>query len=254
MTPMRETIHRKRLQRAIDAQQAQVEAVVFALLDKRYKALKRELRQANLRKRLHKVVTPGADMALQQQQVAGALFKDGWRDWIETFAQGVQQVLTPVVTAVQQVETEYWASYNQQLTAQPPEQVMADAQARDGLSVGDIPEGTRSDVISAITTWFNGDGSLPDLIGQLGQFFSRARAAVIAVTEMVRAGVQVMVNAMHQFGVVEWNFDLAPENGPYPCDQCVAYANANPHKLGDPFPPLHPSDRCGVVYVLGRQA
>lgn len=259
--PMRETQRRKLIRKAQGRGEREAATNIHQLLDQRYKVLKRELRRANLRKRLKKTVTPNfgnidelinRTIEKQMQQIDDALFKadGGWLGWIESFANGIKNALSNIVSGVFGVEEEYWLNRGEHLDPVDPLDVIDAYEARTGRQIRNIGEDTKNNVLREIADWYNTTESLPELIARLGQYFSESRAEMIARTESAFISSQVSLNAMQQFGIDQWNFDLAPDEGPYPCPQCIDYAARNPHGISDQFPPLHPNDRCGIVYVL----
>lgn len=241
--PMRATVRRRLIRQAQTTGEREAAGRIAKLLDRQRKALNRELRQSNLRKRLAKA-------ARDSGSPAQALYKDGgWHAWAQQFTDGIKDALSSLVERITGVESEYWDSRGKYLDPASSADVIAAYETRVGRQIAEIAEDTRANVIAEVTRWYNSDEDLPALIDRLGQYFTPERAEMIARTETAFVSSQVALNAMNQFGISLWNFDLAPDEGPFPCAECVDYAAANPHHLSDDFPPLHPGDRCGVVYV-----
>lgn len=242
LRPMRETVRRRKVKTAMAAGEQQAAQQIAALLDRRFKILKRELRRANLRKRLYKAQRDTGDLTK-------ALGVD-WRQWIDDLATGIKQALGGIARGVQDVEAQYWLNRGKHLDPVDAQDVIAAYEIRTGRQITGIGEDTRDRVLTAISDWYNTDDDLPSLINQLGQYFSPERAALIARTESAYIASQVTQDAMAKFGIRKWNFDLAADKGQWPCQTCIDYAARNPHEMTDPFPPLHPGDRCGVSYVM----
>lgn len=239
---MRETQRRRLLNGARDRGETAIRATVAPLLTRRYKQLGRELRRANLRKRLR-----------QNERRTGLLFKqddsEGWQDWIDTFSQALYDAMLPVAEEFWSVETKFWLTRAGRPDPVNAAKVIQDYLAREGRQIKRIAEDTRDDTLATITDWYNTDASLPELIDQLEQFYGGYRAETIGRTETSFITSGVSLDMMHQFDVAAWNWDLADEDGEWPCDDCIAMAQGGPYQPGDPMPPLHPRDRCGVVYA-----
>src|SRR5581483_4461686 len=225
---MRETQRRRLLNSAVARAEKEVKTAVLRLLERRYKALKRELRRANLRKRLLKT--------------DGILQKDdgGWQDWIDEFTNTVQETIAGVVKWVADVESRYWASRGKPVINFDPYKVVDDYQARIGRNIRDIPHDTLSDVQQAISDWYKTDKGLPELIDDLGQYFDENRASRIATTEMVNVTSEVAREQMLAYGITAWKWDAF--NDSVTCPVC-ADLNGQTFSVDDldAYPPNHPN-------------
>jgi len=241
---MRATQRRKLLLSVRDRTEPVAAAAIYNILQRRYAWLKRDLRRANLRKRIAKA----HDFALDTE-----LFKENtdasWDSWINSFGVDLQSIFTPVVTELYDTESKFWLTRNKRPAPVDPASLFEAYQLRTGRKITSIGRDTETDVLSAIHDWYNTDASLPELIDQLSPQFGMSRAESIARTESTYITSQVSLNIMHQFGVQYWNWDLADEDGDWPCSICVALAQGNPYKVGDPMPPdnSHVRCRCGTV-------
>lgn len=72
------------------------------------------------------------------------------------------------------------------------------------------------------------------------------RAALIAETETNRAYNAAAVDQYQSAGLTQFNW----QDYEGACPICEEYAADNPHDLGDPLPPAHPSCRCAVLGVV----
>lgn len=240
---MRETVRKRLIQRTLDTAEPKVAAVIFASLDHRRKQLNRELRKGySLRDRLQKTFI-----------ATGSLFKaednERWQDWINSFTLDTKSSLNQVVFGVYDTEGKYWQSRGNVLDPLDADYIISAYEQRTGKWIKNIGEDTESNVLYDITDWYNSNQSLPELITKLEQYFTPERAATIARTESANIASQIALESMKQFGIAHFNVDVAPENGLYPCVDCITQADANPHSIGDTMPPYHPSCRCGIVYV-----
>lgn len=242
MRPMPETKRRRLISRAIRSGEDKAASRIARMLDQRKKALFRELRRANLRKRLVK--------AEKQQQPPESASGVDWTTWITLFAQGLKTSLVPVAEDIYAVEQQYWTTRDQTLGPLNVDDVIDAYEARVGRQISEIGMTTRNDVIREITTWYNSDAPFTDLLDRLNTYFSPERAEMIARTESQFIAAQIADDTMDQLGISQFNVDLAPEMGGYPCQYCIDQAAANPHNRGDQMPPFHPSCRCGVSYII----
>lgn len=238
---MTQTQRRRAIQRAVDQHEREAAAAIASILDKQFKVLKRDLRRANLRKRLYKADRDYSDLS----KALGV----NWLQWIKDLASGIRDAVAPIGQAVSGVESDYWLNRGKHLEPIDPGAAIDAYEARTGRQITGIGEDTRDSVLRDLTDWYNSDEDMPALVERLSQYFSPDRAAMIARTEAAYLSSEVTRQSMDQFGITRWNFDLAAPKGEWPCQNCIDYAAANPHTLDDPFPPLHPRDRCGVTYL-----
>lgn len=236
---MRETQRRRLLNNAVARGEKEIKRAALRLLERRYKALKRELRRANLRKRLLKT--------------DGILQKDdgGWQDWIDEFTNVVQETIAGVVKWVADVESRYWSSRGKEPVQFDPYQVVNEYQSRIGRNIQDIPQDTLSDVQQAISDWYKTDKGLPDLIDDLEQYFDEGRAERIAATEMVNVTSEIAREQMNAYGITEWKWDAF--NDRTTCEVC-ADLNGQTFSVDDldAFPPNHVNCRCSVLYATAE--
>lgn len=237
--PMTNTQRRRLLNRALRAGEVKAQAKVAALLNQRYNHLKRELRRANLRKRMAKAHRDG------KPDGSGV----DWATWVVLFTEGLRKALTPIIEECYAVEKQYWLSRGKTIQPLDTEAVLKRYEARVGRNFNEIGEHTHSDVLRDIIVWHATQETLPELIEQAGKYFSDARAENIARTDGVGLSSQVGVDTMAHLGITGFNVDLAPEENGYPCPACIDQADANPHPLGDLMPPYHNYCRCGYSYV-----
>lgn len=241
---MRAVQRRRLLNAAHDRSTAAIQAVVFPILQRRFRVVKRELRRANLRKRLTK-----------NMQRRGDLFKqdDGsdedWLTWIEDFDGNLRDSLNTAAEDMLATESKFWLSRALRPDPVDPARIVDEYEAREGKQIKRIAEDTKQQTLSTVTDWYNTDASLRELIDQLDPIYGMSRAETIARTESTYITSQVSLDMMHHFDVGAWNWDLADEVGGWPCEECIAMADGGPYQPGDPMPPLHPRDRCGVVYA-----
>ncbi len=241
---MREITRRKLIDQARQQAEQNLAQQVYLLLNKRYKAVGRDLRRANLRKRV-----------TRNLKTDNILLKDddlGWPEWIEFFTHSLEQLVVPVIENVQSIEIKYWQSRNILVPEVDPQIILANSQLRLGRQLREIGQDTRDSVLSSISQWYNSDVGLPELIAGLRSLFSEARADSISRTESGYLSSSVAYETMRKLGILWWNWDLGPKRGIFPCPICVGQAKRNPHRIGDKMPPdgSHPGGcRCGVSYA-----
>lgn len=244
---MRDVQRRRLLARTKEQAINKATDAIAARLDQRYRALKREIRRAGFNRR----------QLSKRLRTDGALFKAGgeeeqdWQDWIDAFDDQLSDIFDPVVRDLYTAETQYWLTRGMRPAPVDPPKILAAYQARTGRQIKGIGKDTQDGVYKTITDWYNTDAGLPDLIDALGAFFDRDRAETIARTESSYISSQVAYDMMTQFLIKKWNWDLGDTYGEYPCETCMAQAQANPHDLDDPMPPdsSHPNCRCGISYA-----
>lgn len=241
---MRAVQRRRLLNGAHDRSTAAIQAVVYPILQRRFKVVKRSLRRANLRKRLTKNL-----------QRYGGFFKqdDGsdedWLSWIDDFDGNLRDVLSTAAEDMLVTETKFWTSRALRPDPVDPGRIVDEYEARQGKQIKQIAEDTKQLTLSTVTDWYNTDASLRELIDSLDPIYGVSRAETIARTESTYITSQVSYDMMNHFAVPAWNWDLADEDGEWPCEECIAKADGGPYAPDDDMPPLHPRDRCGVVYA-----
>lgn len=216
-----------------------VKAELLPVLQSRYKSLSRELRQGNLRKRLHKD-------ELTLQKAAG----DTWKSWFGLFDKTLKKSLGTGAGYLWDTETKYFVSMNYPTFPFKADDVLDAYQARVGTQITNISANTETYVNQAITDWYKTDQGLPDLIGMLEQFFSPARAELIATTEMAYVASQVSLEMMNNYDIEYWQWDAFNEERT--CDECMdlmAQSKQKPFTKDDPMPPQHPACRCGTYWI-----
>ncbi len=273
MTAMRQVQRRNLLNRARTEAERVATPAIHALLTRRYKAVGRNLRRANLRKRLQKAfgayVIPDSPtpfvggspfdldfhydyLAGAKQIVNNALFKaddgvDDWEAWGDMFTQSLHQVFADAVTGIYSSESKFWLSRQYAPGHVDPTKVVSEYQARTGRQIKQIADTTRDNVLQAITDWYKTDASLPELIDSLGQWFDEDRATRIARTEVSYIASQVSLDIYNNVGVKFFNVDLSSDPGPCPQNICPDQFDANPHPVGDQMPPYHVQCQCFTV-------
>lgn len=240
---MREVQRRALLTHVRDQGEHQIAHIVQPFLTRRYKQITRELRRAKFNKRLR----PGPKLADLYKQ--DAELDQEWQTWIEEFDRALTDAMMPVIVDAYDVETKFWLT--RQLRPDPVNaaKILDNYLNREGRQIKNIAENTRDDTLAMITDWYNTDAGLPELIDQLGQFYNDYRAETIGRTESTFITSSVSLDMMNQFDVQAWTWDLADEDGEWPCEECKAMAQAGPYQPGDEMPPLHPRCRCGMVYA-----
>lgn len=236
MAAMRETQRRKLLHSAHKLAEEKLKAEAAKLLRLRYRALKRELRRANFRKRLRKT-----DGILQKN--------DGeWQRWIDEFSAAFQKALQDVVNLFTGVEGEYFTSHGGKPLTLDPQKVVLDYQDRIGRQITRIAEETLTQTQSKIADWYNTDEGLPDLIDDLGSLYGEDRAELIARTEAGFIRSQVALESMNFYGIGRWIWDSAMEART--CEFCASM-HGKVFDISDAMPPdaSHPDCLCGVVYA-----
>lgn len=233
---MRETQRRRLLYEAHEKATQEIKAEVYRLLQQRFKALKRELRRANLRKRLRKT--------------DGILTKDSgdWTNWITEFTNSLQSILSSIVSHFASVETSYFTSRGKAPIQYDPQQVVTNYHDKIGARITRIADDTLASVQNSVTDWYNSDAALPDLIDDLSGMFDENRAELIARTEAGFVRSEVALQSMQEYGISKWIWDSAMESRT--CEFCASM-NGSVHDVSEPMPPdaSHPDCLCGIVYA-----
>lgn len=140
---------------------------------------------------------------------------------------------------------------------------LANTAARDwanryvGELIGGIQETTRAQVRQAVAAWVDNGQPLEALIRELEPTFGRARAELIASTEVTRAYAEGTQAAYREAGVIE-RMQWRTARDEIVCPICGALHNVqaalgqpfvNPQNGREYFPPAHPRCRCWVVPV-----
>jgi hypothetical protein len=222
--------HRRLAQKAKAAGIARVAETAGMLFDKRFKAVKRDLRRSNLKKRLAK--TQG-------------LYKDGvqdWQEWTAAFSTLLSQAIEEGIASMYDVENEFWRSYGQAPTTYAPTEVLHAYEDRIGRQIKNIADDTLADTQQAISEWYLTDQGLPELLDQLEQYYSPARAELIGYTEMSGVASQVALDVMTQYNVPKWLWDAGGEA----CPECQDLQANNPYVPGDPMPPDASHPHCVI--------
>ena len=237
--PMRNTTRRNKIRAAQSEGRAKIMRAVLPLLKRRYAALKRELRRANLRKRLAKM---------------DGLYKDdvddnAWDDWIDAFTNALRDALEFGIGNIWAVETEFFATRGKTAQGQLDwREVVDNYETRTGIKIKNIGTDTLTSTQKMIAEWYKTDAGLPELIEKLTPLFGEARAELIAYTEMSFVASEVFLQTMKAYGIGLWNWDAEPDA----CAEiCQPIAAENPYKVGDEMPPekSHPKCMCGCVYL-----
>lgn len=233
---MRETQRRRLLYRAHKRAQSELKAEVLRLLERRFKALKRELRRANLRKRLKK--TDGVFQKVDS----------GWPAWAEDFSSEFQSALLGIVELFASIENDYFESHGEPRAPLDYSAVINDYHDRIGRKIKDIAEETLLLSQDKIRDWYGTDKSLRELIDELASIFGESRAETIARTEAGFVRSQVAYEMMRHHGIGKWIWDSALEDRT--CSFCSG-KHGLVFDLVDAMPPdaSHPNCLCGIVYA-----
>lgn len=141
---------------------------------------------------------------------------------------------------------------------------LANTAARDwanayvGQLITSIEETTRAQVRQAVAAWVDNGDTLEALIRELEPTFGRARAELIASTEVTRAYAEGTQAAYREAGVIE-RMQWRTARDEIVCPVCGALNGqqadlgqrfTNPQNGRDYFPPAHPRCRCWIVPVV----
>jgi len=238
MIPMRETQRRKLLQNVRVTSEKKIAILVARLFNQRFKSLKRELRRANLRKRLAKL----QGVLLFQKT------DPYWMEWIENFNEQLTKSFEEVIAEYSSADNEYWTSHGKEPKIWDTAEVVRAYEKRVGRLIVDISEGTLTQTQSIISSWFNTEKTLPDLIKELEPLYGATRAALIAATEMVNITSEVAREQMEHFGINQWTWDAS--NDAFTCEIC-ADLHGQHFSVDDldAYPPAHPNCHCGTLFT-----
>jgi SPP1 gp7 family putative phage head morphogenesis protein len=141
---------------------------------------------------------------------------------------------------------------------------LANTAARDwanqyvGELITNIQETTRAQVRQAVAAWVDNGDPLETLIRELEPTFGRARAELIASTEVTKASAEGTTAAYQESGVID-KMQWRTARDELVCPICGAL-NGVQAALGQPFenpqngrsymPPAHPRCRCWIVPVV----
>ncbi len=233
---------RRQINTARTQGEQRIERAVLPVLQARYRALSRELRRGNLRKRLLK----NGGQLLKQGEA------DTWDKWEVFFTEILTNTLTDSAGYVWDAEQRYFISNGLQPYRIDYKDVITRYQMRMPRNISNIAEHTERDVNKAIADWFNTDRGLPDLIRDLEQYFSPSRAELIATTEMAYVSSTIADMMMAEYHIQEWQWDAFQDG--VTCELCFSLmeqSKLHPFRRGDPMPPdpSHPRCRCGVYYI-----
>lgn len=141
---------------------------------------------------------------------------------------------------------------------------LANTAARDwanqyvGQLITGIEETTRAQVRQAVAAWVDNGDPLETLIRELEPTFGRARAELIASTEVTRAYSEGTTAAYRAAGVIE-RMEWRTAADEVVCPICGALNRqqaalgerfTNPNNGREYFPPAHPRCRCWIVPVV----
>lgn len=232
---------RRQINSARDQGEQSIERVILPALQSRYRAVARDLRKGNLRKRF---VKSGGDLFKSEA--------DTWEGWEVYFTETLKNSLVTSVSFVWDAEQRYFISNEFQPFRIDPAEVLARYQMRVQRNIGDIAVDTKRDVNKAVVDWFNSGRGLPELISELQQYFSSSRASLIASTEMAYVASTIADMMMGEYGIQEWQWDAFRDG--VTCGLCFGLMEQSrlvPFRRGDPMPPdpSHPRCRCGVYFI-----
>jgi len=235
MPPMRLMQRRHLLTVARDAAAPRIAIAIQPLLMRQYKAVSRDLRQANLRKRLKK-----ADGVYD--------YGDDWGSWADEFGTALSGALEGEVRPITAVESAFWRSRGEPGPTFVPADVIDSYQTSIGRKITSISDTTLKGVQQTVADWYKTDEGLPALIDELETWFGEYRASMIAATEMGFVASEVATETMQFFDLTSWYWDAFDDQ--FTCKDCADLGAA--HELlsiDDDKPPLHPNCRCGMLFA-----
>lgn len=239
--PQSNVYRRRQIMLAQDRGEKLIARAIQPVLDVRYKALSRELRQGNLRKRLKKF---GGDYEK-------AKIPDDKKKWRVFFRETLQNSIREAGNITWAVEQSYFQS-----RGFPPiimtAEVLQQYFARSDTRITGITQNMEIHINDMIARWFNTDAGLPELIEQLSGLFNENKATLIATTETRYVASEVALNTMSTYNIERWQWDAFDDGRT--CETCMdlmVQSRSVPFYRGDPMPPdpSHPGCRCGVYYV-----
>jgi len=233
---LRMTQRRTMVDKSRRAGEGRITRTLSPLFARRFAALKRELRRANLRKRLTK---------------ADGLYKDNgadWAAWAQDFEDALSRAMMSVIDGLYKTENDFWQSRGKPPKTWDSRETLERYQTRIGRRIKDIADDTLKSVQDDIAKWYDSEDPLPDLIETLSQYFSTARAEAIAATEATGLASQVAYDMMNYFGIKKWRWDAILDWA-----VCAECAGVNGQTFdtedNDAYPPLHVSCRCGIFFL-----
>src|SRR5271166_2093558 len=119
---MRNVTRRKLVKQSLATHLPVAAASIHSMLDKQGKWVKRDLHRPAFQKtRLIK--------AAERGDVFTYLYKDGWLEWLTSFAKGIKDALFPTVDDLQDIEGQYWQDQGGTFTPVDPADVIAQYEA-----------------------------------------------------------------------------------------------------------------------------
>jgi hypothetical protein len=232
---------RRQIMKARTGGEREVKRAIYPLMQKQFKAIERELRKANLRKRIKKA---------RATDMTGLL--SGWATWEALFSQTLKNALDLGSLGVWTTEAEYFKATGDRSPRITRREVLDNYFDRSDTRITDISNTTEKAVNDAIAKWYNTEAGLPELIAILERWFDPARAELIATTEMAYVASAYAYNMMQDFGIKKWQWDAFQDG--VTCDLCLdlmEQSKQTPFDVDDPMPPdpSHPNCRCGVYFI-----
>lgn len=246
---MRETQKRRSIAQIRQRQEPLIIESIAAMLDSRYRWLKKDLRNGgNLRHQLQKVMRSTNSLRKADEQ-------ENWKAWNRAFTKQMGEIFKPYINAVAGVENQYYVSHGYQPRPLDADVVldtyvkwMTNSKwAAKDKSFAQLALDTENNSAKLIADWFRTDAPITKLFADLAPLFGKARAELIARTEAT--GLTSKIAQIHyaQLHIELFNVDLGDEVGPWPCGICTGKADQNPHSVWDEMPPFHPDCRCGTT-------
>ena len=235
MSKLRMTQRRTIMTAARDKVEQRIQSMVSTALARRFAQLKRELRRGNLRKRLHK-----ADNPLKGPN-------NDWQPWVDEFTAALLSEMMAGVDDLFAAENSFWTSGGQPPAVWNTQQVVDKYQSRIGRQIKNIGQDTLANTQQTIADWYTTEQTLPELIDTLSQWYSPARAEMIATTEATGLAAQVGGAMMEHFGITRWRWDAFPDA----CPDCLELNGQTFDQADtDSYPPNHPNCRCGQYFLI----
>lgn len=222
---------------------------LLPILQRRFRGLKRDLRRANLRKRIKKNLSSDYPSLLWKADDID------WDSWINDLVDTLSGLLADVAHKLLGTESTFWSSRGETMPTQgwDPNAIVANYKTRIdryGRSLSDIGTETEQKVRDSLIDWYNQpEKDFAALTNSLQTLFSPERAQLIAQTEVSGIAAEVNYEMMNHFGITQWRWDSFSDN--VVCQICQSL-NGQTFDVEDQdaFPPNHPGCRCGQFFLV----